>query len=72
VLRQDAPYDPVNDFIAIAPLTRQGYVLVAGKAAGVATLADLIAEARARPDTLRFGSPGVGKRRAFRDPEIQS
>ena len=60
VLRRDLPYDPVQDFIPIAPLTSQGYVLVTGKAAGVATLAELIAAARARPDVLRFGSPGVG------------
>jgi tripartite-type tricarboxylate transporter receptor subunit TctC len=60
VFRQGAAYDPVKDFIPIAPLTRQGYVLVAGRAAGVATLAELIAAAKARPDGLRFGSPGVG------------
>jgi tripartite-type tricarboxylate transporter receptor subunit TctC len=35
VLRHDLPYDPVKDFIPVAPLTRQGYVLVAGKAASV-------------------------------------
>ena len=60
VLRQDLPYDPVRDFTPIAPLTSQGYVLVAGKAAGIETLAELIAAARAKPDVLRFGSPGVG------------
>jgi tripartite-type tricarboxylate transporter receptor subunit TctC len=60
VLRQDLPYDPVKDFVPVAPLTSQGYVLVAGKAAGVATLAALIAAAKARPDALRYGSPGVG------------
>jgi tripartite-type tricarboxylate transporter receptor subunit TctC len=60
VLRQDAPYDPVKDFTPVAPLTSQGYVVVAGKAAGVATLAELIAAAKGRPDALRFGSPGVG------------
>jgi tripartite-type tricarboxylate transporter receptor subunit TctC len=60
VLRHDLSYDPVKDFIPVAPLTRQGYVLVAGKAASVTTLAKLIAAARARPGELRFGSPGVG------------
>jgi tripartite-type tricarboxylate transporter receptor subunit TctC len=65
VLRQDAPYDPVKDFIPVAPLTSQGYVVVAGKAAGVATLAELIAAAKARPDALRFGSPGVGSAAHF-------
>jgi tripartite-type tricarboxylate transporter receptor subunit TctC len=59
-LRRDTPYDPVKDFIPVAPLTTQGYVLVAGKRANLTTLGELIAAAKARPDTLRFGSPGVG------------
>lgn len=60
VLRQNGPYDPLKDFIPIAPLTSQGYVLVAGKDAGFATLAELIAKAKARPNGLRYGSSGVG------------
>lgn len=60
VLRPDAPYDPVKDFVPIAPLTSQGYVLVASRGARVATVAELIAAAKARPGALRFGSPGVG------------
>ena len=60
ILRQDLPYDPEKDFIPVAPLTSQGYVLVAGRAAGLRTLAELVARARATPDALRFGSPGVG------------
>ena len=60
LLRHDLPYDPDKDFIPIAPFTSQGYVLVAGKATGVRVLPELIARARARPDALRFGSPGVG------------
>jgi tripartite-type tricarboxylate transporter receptor subunit TctC len=59
-LRKNAPFDPVKDFIPVAPLTSQGYVLVAGKTARVAKLVDLIAAAKARPDTLKFTSPGVG------------
>jgi tripartite-type tricarboxylate transporter receptor subunit TctC len=60
VFRRNAPYDPVKDFVPVAPLTSQGYVFVAGKAAGVTTLAALINRARQRPESLRFGSPGVG------------
>jgi tripartite-type tricarboxylate transporter receptor subunit TctC len=59
-LRKDLPYDPARDFVPVAPMTSQGYVLVAGKSAGIATLAQLIAAAKARPGGLRFGSPGVG------------
>ena len=60
VLRKDLPYDPVKDFIPVAPLTSQGYVLVASKSSGVTTVKGLIDVARARPGALRFGSPGVG------------
>jgi tripartite-type tricarboxylate transporter receptor subunit TctC len=54
------PYDPLRDFIPIAPLTSQPYVLVAGRQAGIMTVADLIAAAKAHPGVLRFGSSGVG------------
>ena len=54
------PYDPLADFIPIGPLTSQPYVLVAGRSAGVATVGELIAAARAKPGELRFGSAGAG------------
>jgi tripartite-type tricarboxylate transporter receptor subunit TctC len=60
ILRQDLPYDPEKDFIPVAPLTSQGYVLVAGRAAGLRALAELVSRARAKPDALKFGSRGVG------------
>ncbi|MBV9359507.1 MAG: tripartite tricarboxylate transporter substrate binding protein [Chloroflexi bacterium] len=54
------PYDPLKDFVPVAPLSSQPYVLVAGKAAGIKTLADLIAAARVNPGELTFGSTGIG------------
>jgi tripartite-type tricarboxylate transporter receptor subunit TctC len=57
---KDLPYDPLKDFIPIIPLTRQPYVLVAGEAAGVTTVAELIAAAKAKPGELKFGSTGIG------------
>jgi tripartite-type tricarboxylate transporter receptor subunit TctC len=59
-LLKDLPYDPLKDFIPIIPLTRQPYVLVAGKATGVTTVGGLIAAAKARPGELKFGSTGIG------------
>ncbi len=53
-------YDPLKDFIPIAPLTRQPYVLVAGQPVGIASVGDLIALAKARPGELKFGSSGMG------------
>ena len=54
------PYDPLHDFVAIAPLTSQPYVLVVGRRAGISTLGELLAAAAAKPDELTFGSTGVG------------
>jgi len=59
-LLKNLPYDPLKDFIPVAPLTSQPYVLVAGKSSGIATLGELIAKAKAKPGELRFTSTGVG------------
>jgi tripartite-type tricarboxylate transporter receptor subunit TctC len=59
-LLKDLSYDPLKDFIPIIPLTKQGYVLVAGKATGVITVGGLIAAAKAKPGELKFGSTGIG------------
>jgi tripartite-type tricarboxylate transporter receptor subunit TctC len=57
---KDLPYDPLKDFIPIAPLTSQPYVLVTGDSAGITTLGELIAAARSKPGQLKFGSTGIG------------
>ena len=54
------PYDPVSDFIPVAALSTQSYVLVAGQSTAVTTVSALIAAAKAKPGELRFGSTGVG------------
>ena len=54
------PYDPLADFVPVAPLTTQSYVLVTGETTALATVSALIAAAKARPGGLRFGSTGVG------------
>jgi tripartite-type tricarboxylate transporter receptor subunit TctC len=50
----------LKDFIPIASLTSQPYVLVAGKPAGVTTVGELIAAAKAKPNELKFASTGAG------------
>jgi tripartite-type tricarboxylate transporter receptor subunit TctC len=56
----DLPYDPLKDFVAVAPLTTQAYVVVASPRAGVFSLEELITSAKTRPGRLRFASTGVG------------
>lgn len=60
VLSTNLPYDPLVDFIAVAPLTTQSYVFVVGEQAGVSTIDELIAAANTRPGGLTFGSSGMG------------
>ena len=57
---KNLPYDPLNDFVPVLPLTRQPYVLVAGKSAGVTTVGELITAAKGKPGELKFGSTGIG------------
>lgn len=57
---KNLPYDPLKDFIPVAPLTHQPYVLVAGTSSGITSVRDLIAAAKAKPGELKFGSAGLG------------
>lgn len=59
-LLKNLAYDPLKDFIPIAPVTSQPYVLVAGKPTGISSIGKLIVAASANPGELRFGSTGTG------------
>jgi tripartite-type tricarboxylate transporter receptor subunit TctC len=59
-ISKNLPYDPLNDFIPIAPITSQSYVLVAGKSLDVRTVSELVLLAKKRPNQLTFGSTGIG------------
>src|SRR5580704_1528663 len=59
-LLKNLPYDPLKDFIPVAPLTRQPYVLATGKLTGISTVGELVAAAKAKPGQLKFGSTGMG------------
>jgi len=59
-LMKNLPYDPLKDFIPVAPLSSQAYVLVAGKSSSMTSVRDLVTAARAKPGELKFGSTGVG------------
>jgi tripartite-type tricarboxylate transporter receptor subunit TctC len=55
-LYKDAGYDP-KSFVPVASLASVPYVMVAGPKAPVASLAELIAYAKAHPGKLTFGVP---------------
>jgi tripartite-type tricarboxylate transporter receptor subunit TctC len=53
-------YQPVRDFVAVAPLGASPFVLVVPPNRALKTARDLVAAAKARPGALNFASPGVG------------
>jgi tripartite-type tricarboxylate transporter receptor subunit TctC len=59
-LTKNLPYDPVQAFEPITMLASLPNVVVINKNLPVASLAELIAYARARPDQLTYSSVGVG------------
>ena len=53
-------YDPQKDLVPVAPFFRTSFVVVAGPGFKGATLKDLMDEARANPDRVFVGMPGIG------------
>jgi tripartite-type tricarboxylate transporter receptor subunit TctC len=54
------PYDPLRDFVPVAALTTQPYVLIAGAWSQITTLGELVEAAKASPGAVRFASTGLG------------
>jgi tripartite-type tricarboxylate transporter receptor subunit TctC len=54
------PYDTNKDFIDVCALGGQPNVLVVAPSSGMKTVADLIAQAKAKPGQLNFASAGQG------------
>ena len=59
-VKPQANVDLLRDFIPIGQTGNSVYTLCASKALGAATLADVIARAKAKPDELKIGSVGIG------------
>ncbi len=59
-LYRKLPHDPVRDFTPIALAASAPVAVVVNPAAGIASIGDLVAQARARPDAVGFGSAGSG------------
>lgn len=54
------PYDMVKDFAPVSLIASTPNLLVVNNDLPVKTVQDLIAHAKANPDKLSFGSPGIG------------
>lgn len=59
-LYANLPYDPVKDFVAVAPVASAPNVLVVNPTLGVKTIADLVALARKKQGEITYGSGGNG------------
>ena len=59
-LYKNLPFDPLKDFAPITLIAEAPFLLVVHPAMPVKTVAELIAAAKAKPDTLAFGSGGIG------------
>ena len=59
-LYKRVPYDPYKDFAPVSVLGTSPNVFVADPKSGIATLAQLVAKAKADPDALSYASAGIG------------
>lgn len=64
-IRQALPYDPQRSFTPIGMVADMSLILVAGNAVAGSTLKDIVAQARAEPDKLSYGSYGTGSSAHF-------
>ena len=56
----EAPYDPIKDYVSISFVAFTANVIVLGKGVEVKNIPELIAMAKAKPGQLNYGSAGVG------------
>ena len=59
-LKPNVGYDPVRDFTPISTVSYFSYAIAVAAQSPHRTLADLLAAAKARPDTIEYGTGGVG------------
>jgi tripartite-type tricarboxylate transporter receptor subunit TctC len=54
------PYDPVADFLPVAPLSAAPLVLLVAPSKAIKTIDDLVSVGKSKPDLLTFASAGAG------------
>ncbi len=59
-LVKDMPYDPHTDLVPVTALVTMPFALFSSAGFPVHSVADVLAAARAKPDTIPFGLPGNG------------
>ena len=59
-LYQRVPYDPVKDFVPVAPMYKANYMIAVAANSPWHTLSDLVAAAKRPEGKIAYGSSGVG------------
>lgn len=59
-LYKSLPFDPVNDFTMISMVARSPFAIIAGPASKATTIQELVAQAKAQPNAIDYGSGGLG------------
>jgi len=59
-LYQPAPFDPARDLTPISLVGRVPVVIATGSQGDLKSIADLVAQSKAKPGSINFGTPGNG------------
>jgi tripartite-type tricarboxylate transporter receptor subunit TctC len=59
-LYKNVPFDPLKDFAPVSMAAYGTLMLVANPKTNIKSVADLLAQARAKPGAINYGSPGIG------------
>ena len=59
-IRPKLSYDPLRDFSAVTRIATSPLVFAASASSSIDSFAELLAQARAKPGTLTYGTPGTG------------
>ncbi len=64
-------YDPFKDFLPVSELVNAPNVIVVRSDSGITSIADLVARAKASPNTFNYASPGVGTKSHLSGEELK-
>ncbi len=64
-------YDPFKDFLPISELVNAPNVIVVRADSGITSIAELVARAKASPNTFNYASPGVGTKSHLSGEELK-
>lgn len=59
-LYKNVPFNPLKDFSSVSMAAWGTLMLVASPKTGIKSVKELVAQAKAKPGSINFGSPGVG------------